>query len=130
MGICPKKFGPFFWGALHLAALGGPAPSGFKKFVESYPLVLPCEMCREHFAAVLQAFPFPEDGGPKELFKWTVDLHNAVNTDMGKSKMTYEQALNNLIAQCNKPAPAPASQGPWLLIATILTLIILMLVLK
>ena len=33
------------------------------------------------------------------LFYWTVDLHNSVNSKLGKQQFTYQQALN---IWCNK----------------------------
>lgn len=93
MGINPIKFGPYFWGSLHLACLGGIDPNALKAFVGLYPAVLPCPACGMHFVEVLQANPLPDSDDPIVLFKWSVDVHNIVNQRIGKSVQSYDEAF-------------------------------------
>ena len=93
MGICPKKFGPYFWGTLHLACLYADDTGAVKALVDSYLGTLPCPMCRVHFAEVLEQLPFPTDGTRSDIFTWSVRAHNIVNAHTDKPQMTVEDAL-------------------------------------
>ena len=101
MGICPKKFGPYFWGALHLACLYGGDPKVLESFAQSYLEVLPCPACRIHFAQVLQDVPFPVNGTREEIFKWSVVVHNVVNARLDKPQVTFDQALATWTSGCD-----------------------------
>ena len=94
MGINPIKFGPYFWGSLHLACLGGIDPNALKALVGLYPAVLPCPACGMHFLEVLQTNPLPESSDPIVLFKWSVDVHNVVNQRIGKPLQSYDEAYS------------------------------------
>ena len=89
MGIKPEKFGPYFWGALHLACLGAENPDKVREFIALYPYVLPCIGCRNHFAQVLIDNPIPDTDDKMELFDWSVLVHNIVNVRIG-SKFTKQ----------------------------------------
>ena len=89
--VSPAKFGPYFWGALHLACLGG---GDLKAFVDAFPSALPCGACGEHFKEVLQTFPYPEgEIDPLKLFMWSVDVHNVVNKRLDKPLVSYQEAF-------------------------------------
>lgn len=89
----PEKWGPYYWGALHLAALGCPDAQVLRTFIECYKTVLPCLTCRTHFTQVLDENPVPDSPDPYAIFKWSVDVHNIVNERIGKPVIGYEQAL-------------------------------------
>lgn len=93
MGICPEKFGPYFWGALHLACLYAGDLEALTSFINSYTEVLPCPMCRVHFAEVISLYPIPTEGDQYIFFKWSVDVHNVVNKKLDKPTMTVQEAL-------------------------------------
>ena len=90
MGVPPEKWGPYFWGVIHLGCLAGSITS---EFIAMYPSVLPCGMCGQHFAEVLKEHPFPDSRDPMILFEWSVHAHNLVNSRVGKPILTVEQAL-------------------------------------
>ena len=69
----PDKWGPYFWGALHLAALGCPDAQVLRTFIECYKTVLPCLTCRSHFTRVLDENPVPDSPDPYEIFKWSFE---------------------------------------------------------
>lgn len=98
MAIKPAKFGPYFWGVLHLACVGGIDPAALQALVTLFPAVLPCGTCGIHFAKVLEENPLPETDDPDELFKWSVDVHNIVNKRLEKPLFTYEQAYNQWLS--------------------------------
>lgn len=102
MGICPKKFGPYYWGTLHLACLYSSNPGATKALVESYLGTLPCPACRIHFSQVLQELPFPTDGTRSDIFMWSVKVHNYVNVRLGKPQVSFEEALEIWSSGCEE----------------------------
>jgi len=101
MGICPQKFGPYFWGALHLACLYADDYNALRTFVSTYTEVLPCPACRVHYAQVLSERPFPPEGHNLEYFKWSVDVHNIVNNRINKPWVSYDDAFAEWISGCD-----------------------------
>lgn len=100
MNIPPTVWGPFFWHTIHIAALGYPQEPTYthkkaaKEFYESLQVVIPCAICREHYAQHLKAYPIsPHLDSRKDLFKWTVVLHNEVNKMLGKPEFTESDSL-------------------------------------
>lgn len=100
MHIPPEVWGPFFWNTIHIAALAYPAePShGHKKsaqqFFESLQLLIPCPICREHYKVHLEKYPLlPHLDRRRDLFNWTLLLHNEVNKSLNKPMFTAEETL-------------------------------------
>jgi hypothetical protein len=57
-------------------------------------------MCRVHFAEVLEQLPFPTDGTRSDIFKWSVQAHNIVNSHTDKPQMTVDDALDFWSSGC------------------------------
>lgn len=104
MGICPTVFGPYFWSVIHMTALsaGKELPpdkaQAYLRFYESMPDVLPCAQCGKHLRENLVILP-PDS---TDLFRWTVDLHNLVNSQLNKPEISYEKALRYWSTRCTK----------------------------
>jgi len=80
-----QSWGPHFWATLHIAALAnGPQ---FKDFAETFPGILPCTECSQEFYKILSMYPVTDDP-----FRWSVDVHNAVNRKLGKRVVSYDEA--------------------------------------
>lgn len=119
MGIPPEKWGPYFWGVIHLGCLTG---SMTPEFISMYPSVLPCSACSKHFAEVLQENPFPDSRDPMIMFQWSVHVHNVVNARIGKPILTVEEAF----AAWTATAPTkPTSQFDFKIAAALVILIII-----
>lgn len=96
----PRIWGRDMWSSIHFVALGYPArePSddvklSYQTYFHILGAVLPCVRCSLHYKDHLTAYPVgPSLVGRSELFRWTVDLHNAVNASVGRDGWTYEQA--------------------------------------
>lgn len=93
------NWGPYFWGVLHIATYTAPPVlteahrEGFRQLVGSYLSILPCPVCQQHFSEVLAKHPLEEHmATSKDLFFWSVDVHNAVNIKLGKPVLSYEEA--------------------------------------
>lgn len=99
MGIDPQVFGKYFWGTMHLTALGAPdtfdatLANTYKGFFNQLANVLPCYSCKEHLVQTYQDISIDNAlTGSHDLFAWTVGIHNAVNVRLGKPIMTVDDA--------------------------------------
>jgi hypothetical protein len=100
MHIPPETWGPFFWHTIHIAALGYSTQPSYnekkaaKDFFESLRFMIPCPVCRDHYNEHMEKFPLtPHLDSRKDLFRWTILLHNQVNKSLGKPEYTETQAL-------------------------------------
>lgn len=85
---------------IHITALGYPSNPTYtdkrsaKQFFESLANLIPCPVCREHYKQHITRLPItPHLDTRKDLFKWTVDLHNEVNKTQGKPAWTVDEAM-------------------------------------
>jgi hypothetical protein len=107
MGVSPKHWGREGWKFIHWVALTYPNrpnekdKKNYLKFFESLQDVLPCPICAEHFKQNMKDYPI-NLGSNKELFNWTVDMHNLVNKQNGKKAITYDQAFREITQQNKK----------------------------
>lgn len=100
MGIAPENWGPYVWSAIHLICLGAPESfsgsdtSGYRAFFTNLASILPCKACQEHLRSNLNELSIESAlaGGRETLFRWSVNLHNVVNQQLGKPVMPYEEA--------------------------------------
>jgi hypothetical protein len=100
MILRPATWGPFFWMTIHIVALGYPEEPTYtekraaKDFFESIAHLLPCPTCRDHYKEHLRGLPItPHLDRRSDLFKWTVNLHNAVNKSLNKPTWTEEEVV-------------------------------------
>jgi hypothetical protein len=126
-----RHWGPYFWGTLHLACLSAPNvltqehKAAFQALVESYTKVLPCSMCQNHFAEVLQKYPLQDNiETSDQLFLWSVTVHNAVNANIGKPQMNPVDALYYWSERLNYSSP-PETEFQIEIIAVILLVILI-----
>jgi hypothetical protein len=95
----PDNWGKHYWYVLHLTALAYPdTPSmdevaTYKAFYENFGAILPCKKCRANYKRHLQELPIDKAlATRRELFAWTVHLHNIVNRETGKSDWNPDYA--------------------------------------
>ena len=100
MKLPPTVWGPLFWHTIHIVALGySNSPTyaqkrAAKEFFESLTQLIPCAVCREHYTTHLNKNPIsPHLDRRDDLFKWTVHLHNEVNSLLGKPRMLESSVL-------------------------------------
>ena len=108
MGIEPKLFGPYLWGAMHYIALGAPVVFDentkvlYRNFYTSLPQLIPCNSCGTHFQEVLHTIPITDYlSGSSSLFTWTVYAHNAVNKKLNKPDISVTDAKNKWMKLSN-----------------------------
>jgi hypothetical protein len=96
----PAVWGPFFWHTIHIVAMGYPKQPSYtdkkcaKEFFESLAFLLPCSVCRTHYAEHLSKHPLtPYLDSRTDLIKWTIEIHNQVNRMLNKPEWTMEEVL-------------------------------------
>ena len=101
MQLSPQVWGPFFWHTIHIVALGYPKEPNYtdkraaKEFVESLAFLIPCGICREHYAKHLQANPISTYlDSRKDFFKWTIMIHNEVNKMLNKPIWSEQEVID------------------------------------
>lgn len=93
-----RQWGMYTWGAIHEVAMGFPELPNetdrehYAQFYMSLFRVLPCPICKEDFKSIEQLYPI-DLTDRNSLFKWTVDIHNAVNEKTGGFIWTVDEAL-------------------------------------
>ena len=100
-GINPNKWGMHLWKSMHYISLNYPEnPSKkdklfYKNFYTSLKDVIPCSVCKKHYAKTLLEIPLDKYSleNKLNLFKWTVKIHNKVNERKNKPLLSYDQAL-------------------------------------
>lgn len=100
MILRPSTWGPFFWMTIHIIALGYPNEPTYtekkaaRDFFEGLGHLLPCPTCRDHYRQHIQSLPIgPHLDSRADLFKWTLDLHNAVNKSLNKPTWTEAEII-------------------------------------
>lgn len=101
MGISPRIFGPYMWATIHYICLGAPEQlnqqekDAYYNFFNNLPLIMPCHSCGVHLVENLKKHPInPYLNTKKDLFKWSVELHNIVNKQTNKKEITLDEAYN------------------------------------
>ena len=96
----PKVWGRSGWKFLFSVALGFPEKPDFQqihnytRFFNYLQYVLPCEICRLHYASHLNQITIdPYMTSRDNLFLWVLKVHNLVNKQMGKPSITRTDVL-------------------------------------
>eukprot|EP01084_Bolivina_argentea_P000473 885_1 len=107
-------WGPKLWHSLHCTALNYPInPSendriNYKSFYLNVDNLIPCKLCANHYKHNVINFDLDKYlDTPNNLFKFTVDIHNLVNKQLGKQSMSVEHALQIHQTTCNQCIETP-----------------------
>jgi hypothetical protein len=107
MGLTTNSWGKEGWHFIHCVSLAYPndatkqIKTQYKAFFKSLGYVLPCPSCSKNFKLEYATNP-PKFTDSKELFNWTVDLHNKVNKTNSKKEYSYEEAFNEVTKNIQK----------------------------
>lgn len=93
--LSPEKAGPHWWISMHDASMNTMAfPQYRKAFIYFVNCVVkhlfPCEKCRVHYLKNRKKLENPVY--VQNLFMWSVNLHNEVNSMLSKPQVSYSQA--------------------------------------
>ena len=104
----PDIWGPHAWIFLHSISLEYPDyptdndKNNMKNFINSLGNVLPCKKCITNFKLHAKTLDDHVLSSKKNLIKWFIDVHNAVNKFNNKQELTYDNALKNILMLYNK----------------------------
>lgn len=100
----PEIWGPKLWFFIHTVAINYPNnPTLFDKqkylqFFKSLEHIIPCDKCKQGYIDKLKLKPIENYmSSSKELFGYTIDLHNLVNISLGKKELSHEEAKDFII---------------------------------
>ena len=110
-------WGSDMWNLLHATTLKSPTRhspedvSKFKRLLENFRAACPCAVCQASFQELLTLEKFDVNAAiDPAVFAW--ELHNAVNTKLGKPEITYE----NVFRRYNHAVEPLTSAQVWQLI--------------
>lgn len=87
------KIGPGLWYQLHWSAYKADTTNNKKYFnmcLESYPEMIPCDMCKIHMNEYIINNGIPD----RNYLKWTVEFHNNVNKRLNKAIVPFDQVVD------------------------------------
>ena len=110
IGMSPAVWGPIFWTTMHIVSLGYPtAPTeadkaGVISFYNSLTTTIPCPICKTHYKVFLTKSPVEGVVGSRhELIHWVFDLHNDVNEQLGKRRISFQEYVAYMQALADAP---------------------------
>ena len=93
-------WGSHLWFSLHTISFTYPInPTSldkekFKNFFISLQNVIPCSICQKNYKRHLLEYPIDNYlDNRKNLVYWLIDIHNMVNSEIGKKIMSYEVVI-------------------------------------
>jgi hypothetical protein len=104
--LSTSHWGPSAWNFLHSITFSYPDnPSleeqrSIEKLFDSLTLHLPCNECREHYVSELSRNPI-DARSKTSLSVWLVDLHNRINSRLGKPLFLYADAIQKYTSSCS-----------------------------
>ena len=129
--MSPSVWGPIFWNTMHIVTLGySHAPSkeeqdAATQFFQSLAYVIPCPICKEHYATFLKQTP-PAVRNRNDLINWLFELHNKVNEQLGKRQFTWDEfvAANMQLSKMDSLSIPPRSNATNLALAGVVGAIV------
>jgi hypothetical protein len=119
LGMSPAVWGPIFWTTMHIVSLGySSKPSEEEKagaiaFFNSLTTVIPCPICKTHYRTFLSKSPVESAVGSRhELIHWVFELHNNVNEQLGKRRISFQEYVRQMQALAASPRTVLPSSGP------------------
>lgn len=115
----PKVWGPALWKFLHSMAANYPHDpnpqyrASSRQFFYSLRHLLPCEMCRTHYSALISKRQ-PQTESAHALQEWVLWMHNEVNQRIKPDKPTWtmEQIKETYKPYAHANQTPPPSQSP------------------
>jgi hypothetical protein len=95
----PQIFGPYLWFVLHTTATALPEKlnqrqqNSFTTFIKNFPVLIPCQVCREHaYAYILKTIPYTKLSTKEDIFRYLWTFHNFVNSRVANAKIPLAKA--------------------------------------
>jgi GR25 family glycosyltransferase involved in LPS biosynthesis len=91
-GSLMELAGPGLWKRLHFfAARWNGDRQAVQAFLTQFDADIPCRNCQTDWRAIWATYPVKLDSR-EAFFKWTVEVHNIVNTKLGKPQIPLQEA--------------------------------------
>ena len=87
------------------------------RFFEAMPDILPCSQCGKHLKDNLVILPVDTD----DMFRWSVDLHNLVNSQLNKPEIPYAKARAYWSSRCSR---GPSRDKNALIVAVVMIVLL------
>jgi len=105
---------------MHIVSLGFPAKpteedkAGAIAFYNSLATTIPCPICKTHYRAFLAKSPVESAVASRhDLIHWVFDLHNNVNTQLGKRAISFDEYIAYMQALAASPRTTfPSASAP------------------
>ena len=101
MLLNPQIWGPQYWFFLYTVALSYPlnvnntTKKKYYDFIQNFPLFIPDSEIGNRFSQFLDSYPVSPYLDSRESFiKWVHFIHNKINIFLGKSEVSYYDAMN------------------------------------
>ena len=136
--INPVLWGKHGWPFLHYITLSYPdnpdeaTKQMFKDFfTQIIWKFLPCESCRVNYVKHLKHLPLTDDilSSRNKFIYWFVDIHNMVNEELGKRKISYAE-FNQIYMENKVEEKKKTNYSMYMVICLIIILVILFMVYK
>ena len=95
----PQIFGPYLWFILHTTATALPdtlnqrQQGSFVTFIKNFPVLIPCQVCREHaYTYILKTIPYTKISSKEGIFRYLWTFHNFVNSRVANAKIPLAKA--------------------------------------
>jgi hypothetical protein len=120
LGMSPAVWGPIFWTTMHIVSLGySSKPSEEEKkaaiaFYNSLAYTIPCPICKTHYKTFLEKSPVEAVVDNRhDLIHWVFELHNDVNEQLGKRRISFQEYVRHMQALAAAPnTTLPSASGP------------------
>jgi hypothetical protein len=93
-------WGSHLWFSLHTISFAYPIKptitdqNNYKNFFVSLQYAIPCSVCQRNYKRHLLEHPIDKHlNSRKDLVYWLIDIHNMVNSEIGKKFMSYDVVL-------------------------------------
>jgi hypothetical protein len=92
---------------------------------------LPCESCRVNYQRHLKELPLTDDilNSRNKFIYWFVDIHNIVNEELGKRKISYAE-FNKIYMENKVEEKKKTNYSMYMVICLVIILVILFMVYK
>ena len=101
----PNEWGPCLWKRLHMETIIYPrCPTEYDmdriyNLFYNLPYELPCPNCAKNLIEHYQVLPLTRKilSSRRRLIKWLIDIHNMVNSSLGKPTYSYDYAMSMIL---------------------------------
>lgn len=95
----PQIFGPYLWFVLHTTVTALPETlnqrqqGSFVTFIKNFPVLIPCQVCREHaYDYILKTIPYIKIATKEDIFRYLWTFHNFVSSRVANAKIPLAKA--------------------------------------